>query len=299
MKDEPAVERRRRWDRATLREEDWLIHLSSRPAGAAHLARPTDDVGAATYFQARDDVRRRLVSALREGPGLAVVRGLPLDGLTDRACADLCRSVLSLVGSPRPPESAAPMDHILTTGPLAPDERHDAARGPAHHPALAPHTDRAGPPGPPRLLALLCVRPAITGGDSLLISGHTIHARLSADHPAALPTLRRDFHFGAEAHLARTGPVLTRTGGRLTVHYNRHQIDRGHEAAGDPLTHARIEALDAVDEVLRDESLFLRLPLRRGDVLVLDNTTVLHGRTSFVDHPEPLRHRCLARAWAD
>lgn len=83
------------------------------------------------------------------------------------------------------------------------------------------------------------------------------------------------------------------------MHYNRHQIERGHHAAGKPLTPAEIEALDAVDEVLRDESLFLRLPLRRGDLLVLDNTTVLHGRTSFVDHPDPHRRRCLARAWAD
>ncbi|MFI6978986.1 TauD/TfdA family dioxygenase [Embleya sp. NPDC050154] len=72
----------------------------------------------------------------------------------------------------------------------------------------------------------------------------------------------------------------------------------GSHAAGEPLTPAQIEAPDAVDEVLGDESLFLRLPLRRGDLLVLDNTTVLHGRTSFVDHPDPLRRRCLARSTA-
>ncbi|MYW04035.1 TauD/TfdA family dioxygenase [Streptomyces sp. SID3343] len=277
-----AAERLHLWDRATLEEDAWLIHPPS--------SWPATESG----------VTGRLRSALSDGPGLVVLRGLPLAGLSDQAGADLCRSVVSLAGTPRPHESTAPLDHLLTSarpnrGPAPGDP--DGASVKAV--ALASHTDRAGPPRPPRVLALLCVRPAPTGGESLLVSGHTVHDRLAADRPEVLPTLYRDFHFGAERHLARTGPVFFRADGRLDVQYNRYQIERGHDAAGEPLTPAQVEALDAVDEVLDDESLFLRLALRRGDLLMLNNYTVLHGRTSFVDHHDPLRRRCLARAWAD
>ncbi|WP_326681856.1 TauD/TfdA family dioxygenase [Streptomyces sp. NBC_01237] len=306
-----AAERIHLWDRDTLEEDAWLIHLppSWHPSSLTvtemtdRAVRAPEDTNSSPGSHPSGDLKGRLLSALYDGPGLAVLRGLPLDGLSDRACAELCRSALSLAGTPRSPESAAPMDHLLTTVRTstvsAGADRDGLPQDPVEEAALAPHTDRAGPSGPPRLLALLCVRPASTGGESLLVSGHTVHDRLSADRPAVLPTLHRDFHFGAERNLARSGPVFTRTDGRLTVRYNRYQIERGHHAAGEPLTAAQVEALDAFDEVLGDESLFLRLPLRRGDLLVLDNYTVLHGRTSFTDHSDPLRHRCLARAWAD
>ncbi|MCX4679246.1 TauD/TfdA family dioxygenase [Streptomyces sp. NBC_01433] len=306
-----AAERIHLWDRDTLEEEAWLIHLpSSRHASDVTVTELTDTAGrapgnakSALRPHPFEDLACRLLSALCDGPGLVVLRGLPLDELSDQACAELCRSAISLAGTPRPPESAAPMDHLLTTVPTsrvsAPADPDDILRGPAEEAALAPHTDRAGPSGPPRLLALLCVRPALKGGESLLVSGHSVHDRLSADRPAVLSTLYRDFYFGAERNLARSGPVFTRSDGRLQVRYNRYQIERGHHAAGEPLTAAQVEALDAFDEVLGDESLFLRLPLRRGDLLMLNNNTVLHGRTSFTDHPDPLQHRCLARAWAD
>ncbi|WST90251.1 TauD/TfdA family dioxygenase [Streptomyces anulatus] len=244
-------------------------------------------------------LRQRVLSALSDGPGLAVLRGLRLSGLSDQACAELCRSVISVAGTPRPRESAAPMDDLLTAQaaqPPASKSGDGASSTGAEVAALAPHTDRAGPPGPPRLLALLCVRPAPVGGDSLLISGPSVHRRLLAEQPAVLPELFRDFHFGAEPALARTGPVFSRVGNRIAVQYNRFQIERGHQAAGNPLTSAQRGALDAFDEALHNEALILRLPLRRGDLLMLDNHTLLHGRTAYSD---PHRHRCLTRAWAD
>ncbi|MFI1972295.1 TauD/TfdA family dioxygenase [Streptomyces cinnamoneus] len=43
----------------------------------------------------------------------------------------------------------------------------------------------------------------------------------------------------------------------------------------------------------------LRVRLRRGDLLLVDNMAILHGRTSFADPPPPHAGRCLARVWAD
>ncbi|MFD3566943.1 TauD/TfdA family dioxygenase [Streptomyces sp. NPDC058667] len=313
MEEASGAAERRRWDRDWDRDRampgdgDWLISLppSGRGgrAGSAEGADPVDMPATPATPSSESalsaEETRRVLSALSDGPGFAVLRGLAVEGLTDQACADLCRSVISVTGSPRPRESAAPMDDLLTT-PRAPSSApavgEGSSRAGVEVAALAPHTDRAGPPGPPRFLALLCVRPAPAGGETVLISGHSLHQRLMDCRPAVLPELYRDFRFGAEPVLARTAPVFTRTGTRITVQYNRYQIERGHQAARRPLTPAQTDALDAFDEALSDQAPLLHLQLRRGDLLLLNNHTVLHGRTAYTD---PHRQRCLTRAWAD
>ncbi|MFG3229559.1 TauD/TfdA family dioxygenase [Kitasatospora sp. NPDC048194] len=42
-----------------------------------------------------------------------------------------------------------------------------------------------------------------------------------------------------------------------------------------------------------------RVQLRRGDLLLMANTSVLHGRTAFTDPCDPSQARYLVRAWAD
>nr|WP_268255958.1 TauD/TfdA family dioxygenase [Streptomyces mashuensis] len=57
--------------------------------------------------------------------------------------------------------------------------------------------------------------------------------------------------------------------------------------------------LDTVDQILSDPRTVLRIRLEPGDLLWLDNTVVLHGRTAFDDPPSPHARRCLARVWVD
>ncbi|MFH9347858.1 TauD/TfdA family dioxygenase [Kitasatospora sp. NPDC017646] len=135
--------------------------------------------------------------------------------------------------------------------------------------------------------------------ETLLASGHTVHNRLLTDEPWALPRLYQDFHFGRGTGLDRLRPVFQRHGAELRGHYNRRGIERAHQGAGVPLPSDDHAALDAVDRILSDPHTVLHIPLRPGDLLWLDNTVVLHGRTAFTDPPAPSAHRCLARVWAD
>ena len=74
-------------------------------------------------------------------------------------------------------------------------------------------------------------------------------------------------------------------------------IEAGHVRAGEPLTPAQVDALDALDGVLADPGLRVEFGLRRGDLFFVNNRWVLHKRTGFEDHPEPGRRRHLIRLW--
>ncbi|WP_158702462.1 TauD/TfdA family dioxygenase [Kitasatospora sp. MMS16-BH015] len=225
---------------------------------------------------------------LRHGLGFALIRGLDLAGLTDADCLRAAHRLLAPLGA------AHSLDGLLT----APPADHQEGR-------LGPHSDRGMRPAPPRLLALLCIRPAAEGGDSLLVSGHTVHDALLATAPEALAILYRPVHFGSEPPTAgapafdRHYPVFQPREGRLRMQYNRYWITRGQQEQDAPLTPTQLAALDAFDRATAAPGTTLRLRLRPGDLLVVDNLTVLHGRTAYTDPPPPAPGRCLARIWLD
>ncbi|MFD8705497.1 TauD/TfdA family dioxygenase [Kitasatospora sp. NPDC059648] len=269
------------WNGPALSESDWLIPLP--PACSRALDGQPEQPAPPDLAELAARVARRV----RHGRGFVVIRGLPVAGRTDQECAALCHRLAASLGTPWP---ADPGGFITVAD--------NAGLGKTAL-ALTPHTDRTPAPHPPKLLGLLSVRPAAHGGETLLVSGHTVHNRLLAEAPWALPRLHRDFHFGRGAGFDRVRPVFRRHGDELRVHYNRRGIERAHHEAGAPLSPDDHAALDAVDRLLADPRTVLRLLLRPGDLLWLDNTVVLHGRTAFTDPPAPSAARCLTRAWAD
>ncbi|MFI0742858.1 TauD/TfdA family dioxygenase [Streptomyces sp. NPDC021100] len=285
---QPApVEALTAWNGHTLGEEEWLLPL---PPDLSHaLDGRGGGMGSGRELEeaALADLATHVTQRLRGGRGFVVIRGFPVAGRTDRERATTCRRLAAFLGAVRPED---PGDLVTVTG--------DAGLGKTDL-ALTLHTDRTPAPHPPRLLGLLCVRQAAHGGETLLASGHTVHNRLLADSPWALPRLYQDFHFGRGPGFDRRRPVFRRHGADLRVHYNRRGIERAHHEAGAPLAPDDRAALDAVDRILSDPRTVLRVPLRRGDLLWLDNAVVLHGRTAFTDSPDPQARRCLVRLWVD
>ncbi|MFB8166870.1 TauD/TfdA family dioxygenase [Kitasatospora purpeofusca] len=277
----------RAWTPDTLDEQDWLVPWSRSSPGGPHDA---------------DGVVARVAHALHHGPGLALVRGLELDGLGDPECAELCRRFAARLGTVLPLPAGPSADDLLTaeTAPaveLSAAERARQREGDAR--TLDPHTDRSYGPESPWLLGLLCIRPARTGGESLLVSARAVHDRLAEHDPSALHHLYQDFHFGRGPDFDRVSPVFRQRRHGLHVQYNRYWIERGQQEAGRPFPPGRQAALDTLHGALTDPGTVLRVPLRRGDLLFLDNTAVLHGRTGFGDPDGPGERRCLARVWAD
>jgi len=59
------------------------------------------------------------------------------------------------------------------------------------------------------------------------------------------------------------------------------------------------EALEAFDALVNDPSNRVEMDFLPGDIQLINNYHVLHGRTEVVDHDEPERKRLLKRLWLE
>jgi len=154
----------------------------------------------------------------------------------------------------------------------------------------------------PDVVGLLALQVAKSGGASALVSAHAVHKILQAERPDYLARLHQPYHFDRRAEL-RPGepptllaPVFTNDGS-LRVRYFRFYIPKGHEVAGVPLTASDQEPLDYLEEVMNRPELAITFEMERGDIQFVNNTTILHSRTAFEDHPDPTLRRHLVRLW--
>ncbi len=164
--------------------------------------------------------------------------------------------------------------------------------------ALGFHTDGSD------LVALLCLDPGVSGGESLVVDAVGAHNALVAEAPDLAAELYADlpYDFRGEQPPGGRGwytmPVFSRHRDRLFVRYIRPYVEASQRHDDAPrITDAQREAMDAFDALLGDRSRRVEMRLQPGDVQIVDNYHVLHGRRAYVDDPGSGRVRWLKRLW--
>ncbi|WP_431045595.1 TauD/TfdA family dioxygenase [Streptomyces sp. P1-3] len=250
---------------------------------------------------------RRTRKALLDGPGFAVVTGVPVTSMTIQDLQRFSESMLSHLGVPLTQGRGADMARawlVRDEGVSAhTDDRrfHENAYTSKSRGYLHLHNDRAVRPfgHEPDYLALLTHRRARQGGDSLLADGWAVHQILCEEFPRELDVLHTPFPFDRR-HVTPPGgspvvwaPVFEERDGRVHVRCNVKRNETAAELTGAPLPSGKRAALDALKHVLDRPDLRVSILLEAGDCLITDDRRVLHGRTAYDDHAT-LR-RCLVR----
>ena len=194
-----------------------------------------------------------------------------LDGLTSRAAVlDLVSQIMTIT-SHRDSD-----DDGLTT--LRDTGYHAQRPGFAGFTSaeLAPHTERSGTPAPPRLMLLVCDRPAEQGGECLLTDGRSVHIDLFTRHPEAVRVLSqpRTAFFGAGEGAGGGHPSQVFTAGpegRVSVRLRLDGLARW-----SPLVQPYLSELRAAAVAHQ-----ITLRLGAGQGYLLDNTRWLHARAAF------------------
>ncbi len=149
------------------------------------------------------------------------------------------------------------------------------------------HTDGVNLSSGLRYFLLHAVACAEKGGESILLDGLTVYEELSKRFPEKLSILESEFVW--EFKGVRPGefyrkPIVQKNARGIEWCYLRPYVEEGAKKFGAPLDRAQLEALDALDSVLNDPTLHGRFHLKAGDILIVDDRRLFHGRTEFEDH---------------
>ncbi|MGB0551056.1 MAG: TauD/TfdA family dioxygenase [Alphaproteobacteria bacterium] len=92
-------------------------------------------------------------------------------------------------------------------------------------------------------------------------------------------------------------PVFSHFAGKLSCCLNSKAIATAQEKIGGTLSSLERDALPYIEEPAMAPNIRFEFMLEPGDILMMNNYTVLHARTPFEDWETPERQRLLLRLW--
>ena len=286
-------------------DPSWIIHL--QPAMIEELEGLVRSTGtldlpfAATDFEFDRcrSVVDEVVSLLSHGPGLALVRGLPRDRFTSAECERIYWAFGVHLGSPVRQNSAGDrLGHVRDTGMSVEDPN---VRVYQTNIKLDYHADQL----PVDVLGLFCLRTAMRGGASKIVSATAIHNVIAAERPDLLEVLYEPFNVdwrGEEADGEQPWyqmPMFSVSEGKMASRFASLAYFRSVDRFGAELKMRpeQSEALDLVQEVANRPGMALSMMFEEGDMQFLNNHVMLHAREAFEDDPDPELRRHLLRMW--
>jgi hypothetical protein len=202
----------------------------------------------------------------------------------------------SKVGTPV--SQSAQGDIVLSVRDKSFGKKDSRTRGPYTNRKLGFHTDRCD------VIAFLCLMPAKEGGENQVIRSQQVAKIIQSERPELFKILCQKFPY--KRHIVDTGnkipfvmqPIFSEKEGYFACSYLRVLIDQANLDESCPkLTQEQIEAVDFLDQVCERPQLQTKFTMQKGEILFLNNWTLLHRRTAFTDSPEPLKQRHLLRVW--
>ena len=238
----------------------------------------------------------QLRETLLHGIGFQMLRGIPVERYDMRMAAAIFCGIGGYLGKARSQNAKGHLlGHVTDVGA---DLNNPKTRIYQTTKRQTFHTDSTD------VVGLLCLRDAMKGGDSLLVSTVTLYNEMQSRHPDLAPLLFQPVATDRRGEVPEGMkpwfeiPVLNWHEGHLTGLYQRTYIDSAERLPDAPrLSDSHRAALDAWDALSNDPELHLKMRLQPGDMQFVYNHHLLHDRTGFTDWPDPTQRRHLLRLW--
>lgn len=165
------------------------------------------------------------------------------------------------------------------------------------------HTDNSYNLCPPNYVALMCIRGAMSGGMSHIVSFKAAHNALRSNHPDLLRRLYEPFYFDRQREHAPDDVMTTyhalfeADSGDVLARLSKFQVINGQALAGAPLDAPGAAALDALEEAMNAPGMDVSFQFQPGQIQILNNRKIGHRRTGFQDWPDANAKRLLVRLW--
>ena len=158
------------------------------------------------------------------------------------------------------------------------------------------HSDRCD------VVGLLCVRKAKEGGASRIVSAATMHNEILRRRPDLMGLFYDNWEHSWQGEqppgsgLTQVRPIFTFRDGYFSGLFSPAYVWFAQEFPEVARhTPQQVEALKLFDQLANE--LALDMHFQPGDIQLLNNHVIYHGRTSFVDYAEEDKRRLLLRLW--
>lgn len=248
------------------------------------------------------DACRLLMQGVKQrldaGLGFVILDRLPVDRWTRQEVTDIYWLLGSLLEPPVAQEWSGTMIY---------DVRYDGQGYTADtRTALTPegldmHNDSSMGEAPANYVSLLCLQTARSGGKSSLSSAYAAHNHFLTNHPDLLERLYQPFYRDKQEYQAPDAnnwyPIFAVENGGLRIRFNARVIRRGYQKTGQVLDNAGVQTVDILNSFLTDPMHRHDFWMDRGQIQILNNRIIVHGRTPYEDHENPDDRRHLLRLW--
>jgi len=242
----------------------------------------------------------KLVDEVENGRGVALLKGIPVARYSDDELRTLFWGLGLHTGTVISQNSRGQrLAEVVDRGNSYSDPN---ARGFATNAELAPHVDTSD------MTVLLCVKTAVSGGQSRVLSSTKVYNVILQEHPEYLEPLYRGFYndlrgegpSGDINELTRFRiPVYSNHAGRVSCSFNSRMIDGALTKRNEVLDPLQQKAYEFMCSVTRREELAYWFTMAPGDVQMISNHSVFHSRTEYQDHDDPAQKRRLLRLWVN
>ncbi len=288
------------WTAAELAaDRGWMFDLSDSVIAALEARLPAlrdTPLDALTAndctFPELEALGQAIRAQLEDGRGLALIRRLPVERWSEDDLARAYWLIGSQIGTGV--SQSYKGDRLGHVRDIGEGGRYYTVGG-----ALEMHMD------PVDVVGLLCLKPAVSGGESRLCASTAVRDAIAADYPDVIPLLERGFHYtsrpqdrqaGAPAVTPHRVPVFGEIEGRPASFFLPIAV-RNCELEGVQLSAAEKEALALVNTVAQRPELCFEMDLRPGEIQFLNNRLIFHGRADYEDAAAFAEKRHLLRLW--
>lgn len=236
---------------------------------------------------------KQWAQVLADGRGVQVLRGIPVQSWTVEDCERFFFCFGLHMGIPGAQNRFNEiLGHVRSEGLSYNDPSVRGYRTTAH---LSYHCDAAD------VVGLLCLRTAKSGGRSRFVSSITVWNELFARRPDLAERLFQPMELDTRGDGGLNFfalPPCRYFEGQLRTFYHADYFRSAEQHRGaHKLLPAERELLDVYDEIASTPGNYVEMDFAPGDIQLLSNHTVLHARTSYVDHDDPALKRHLLRLW--
>ena len=163
------------------------------------------------------------------------------------------------------------------------------------------HSDGPQLSRPPKFVLMGCIKQASKGGYSILSSIDKIINELKKKDKKILSTLkkkflfeRRGFYFENQKKILKK-PVIETYNKEIKFRYLRSYMEEAYRISSKDMPASQVNAINKLDKLLSKKKNQYKFKLNAGDMLLINNHRLAHGRSAF--DLTNNNNRSLIRVW--